>query len=158
MDFVAYLILAARRKDGDDWTQILVFVVLAAFWVVGGIMKARANKASTLRDEGKEQSPQPGPARPQRHPVRAGLIEPEPVTFTPIAVEKRRKIPESIIETNIQGLKSEIGEVTRKKASKPAVESAGPILRFEDPDELKKAILYYEILGKPISLRESQNF
>ncbi|MCP4610480.1 MAG: hypothetical protein GY845_17365 [Planctomycetes bacterium] len=46
-----------------------------------------------------------------------------------------------------------------KRKRMPA-QSAGPsylsevLFDYEDPDELKKAILYYEILGKPLSLRD----
>ena len=39
-----------------------------------------------------------------------------------------------------------------KETSQP-VEPLYPLLDFEDPDSLKRAILHYEILGKPISLR-----
>ena len=35
----------------------------------------------------------------------------------------------------------------------PAAEPK-PVLDFGDPDELRRAILHYEILGKPISLRD----
>ena len=41
-----FMILAARNSDGEDtgWSQLLVFIVLAVFWSIGGIMKARAEK------------------------------------------------------------------------------------------------------------------
>ena len=54
--WLAQLILAARNRNdrGSGWVQILVFVVLAVFYAVGSIVKARANKTAP---KGKEQAP-----------------------------------------------------------------------------------------------------
>ena len=43
-----------------------------------------------------------------------------------------------------------------KKESHESTESptAPPLIGYDDPDALKKAILHYEILGKPIALRD----
>ncbi|MFC1676985.1 hypothetical protein ACFL3G_07980 [Planctomycetota bacterium] len=155
MDFIAYLILAARDRGQGKW---IFPIVLAVFWAVGGILKARANKASTMRDEEKEQQHQPELAHPQPRRKRAELFEPGPVTVSPAPVQKRRKVHDRIIQTNIEGLKSKIDGITRKETPQQSLETSGPILRFEEPDELKKAILYHEILGKPVSLKESQSF
>jgi hypothetical protein len=39
--------------------------------------------------------------------------------------------------------------------SEPEIdEFSGFSPEFSDPDDLKRAVLYYEILGKPISMRE----
>lgn len=41
---------------------------------------------------------------------------------------------------------------------KPVTEEEFPtalLMDTSDPDELRRAILYYEILGKPVSLRDS---
>lgn len=52
--YLAQIILAARNSDGEetDWIRILVIVIVAVFWIVSGIVKARANK---LGREGEEQ-------------------------------------------------------------------------------------------------------
>ena len=56
MGFLAQLILAARNNDdGGGWVQLLVFLVMAIFWIVGGIKKARANKVKLAGDEGGEE-------------------------------------------------------------------------------------------------------
>ena len=155
MDLLAYLILAARDRDPGKW---IIPIILAVFWAVGGILKAKANKASTMRDEKKGEPTRPRLVRPQRRPVILEPIEPQPVTVAPAPIQKRHKVPDRIIQTNIEGLKNDIGGIIRKKAPQQALEVPGPVLRLDEPDELKKAILYYEILGKPISLRESQSF
>jgi len=43
-ELLAQIILAARNQDGKSWMNILFIVGLAVFWVIGGILKARANK------------------------------------------------------------------------------------------------------------------
>ena len=45
----------------------------------------------------------------------------------------------------------QLGIPARKDQAPPAVKR---LLDFEEPDELRKAILHYEILGKPLSLRQ----
>ena len=39
----------------------------------------------------------------------------------------------------------------------PGVPVSHDLLDFSDSDSLKKAILYYEVLGRPLSLRDSSN-
>jgi hypothetical protein len=63
------------------------------------------------------------------------------------------ELPEYITEP-VEGLKDKYAHIS---AEKPAVES--PLqslldLDYADPEELRRAILHYEILGKPLSLRE----
>lgn len=63
------------------------------------------------------------------------------------------ELPEYITEP-VQALKDKYAHIS---AEKPAVES--PLqalldLDYADPEELRRAILHYEILGKPLSLRE----
>ena len=42
---------------------------------------------------------------------------------------------------------------TQLEAAQPQPDIVKRLLDFDDPDKLKKAILHYEILGKPVSLR-----
>ena len=53
-----------------------------------------------------------------------------------------------------------IYEKKGKREKKEAVPStiAESLLRFESTDDLRKGILYYEILGKPLSLRSQDRF
>ena len=51
--FSAQLILAASRNDDENsgWIQLLVFVVMAVLWAVGGIIKAKSKKQNPEDDE-----------------------------------------------------------------------------------------------------------
>jgi hypothetical protein len=46
------------------------------------------------------------------------------------------------------------GEIAELPVPKPAFGGPGVVLEYGDPEELQRAILYSEILGKPLSLRE----
>lgn len=78
---------------------------------------------------------------------------------------------ETMTMTELPGLGPMVGELTgtmreppkplepsQARPARPG-ESAGfepaAIIDYQDPDALKKAILHYEILGKPVALRES---
>ena len=41
--------LLARGNDGDDsgWMQLLILVIMAVFWALGGILKAKAGREQT---------------------------------------------------------------------------------------------------------------
>ena len=55
--FLAQVIVAARDNGMERWTNILFVIVVGIFWVVGGVLKARANKAA-------EKGEKPRPRRP----------------------------------------------------------------------------------------------
>ncbi len=64
-NLLAQLILAARDKDVESWTNILFIVALAAFYVIGSILKARANKK---QKQDQEESGRKLPESTQRAP------------------------------------------------------------------------------------------
>ena len=81
-------------------------------------------------------------------------------------------VPKQYLEPNLQELTptgtnlKELPEFTsdalkKLKSTRPKVPTEQPLahymLDFTEADSLKKAILYYEILGRPLSLRESPN-
>jgi len=200
-DLLLQIILARRNDDAESWTNILFVVVLAVFWLVAGIIKAKAKKPGGRDDqlpgkpvrkpplhsrEAREQmlrrldrpadsaqSQQPRPAT-QKHrmnfadlqaAVRKFAVEAEkafqadtgepvpkpkpPLTEPQIKAEKLE--PTEPMTTTIKGFQD-------KRASEPAQipesEYLSEILTdYSDPDELRRAILHYEILGKPLSLR-----
>jgi hypothetical protein len=64
-----------------------------------------------------------------------------------------QELPEYITEP-VEGLRDKYAHIS---AEKPATESPlRPLLDLDyaGPEELRRAILHYEILGKPLSLRE----
>jgi len=194
--YLAQLILAVRSDDVEKWANILLVVVLAVFWAVAGLLKAkkaqqggeeeqpgsetgqkpssavRALRKRLLQQSARAQPPTSAPAaryqaqarqrlqaavRPQpavkRQPVQiptaAPIEKPSPV---PAALEPGliKVIPEPISKS-IEGLPEEYApEAEEKVEHEFAVES---LLDYADPDELRRAILHYEILGKPLSLR-----
>lgn len=191
--WLAQLVLAARRSSDRDggWMQILVFVILAIFYAVGSIVKARANKTAP---KGKEQAPrkpvrkssedfidlkmlkqlfglpeeaesssQPSPeaskpkiAKQQVQPMVRKVARPQPTV--------RRKAPVTVkpqaAKSQIQPKSKRVGGLTGEAELSTAIPQAkylSDILSdYEDPERLRRAILHYEILGKPLSLREQE--
>ena len=199
------IILARRNDDVEGWMQILVFVVLAVFWAIGGIIKAKANKTQTsgkdnisrkphrkppvhsreareqmLRQlerpadtaRGQGQQPRPATQKPRmkfadlQAAVRKFAAEaekafeaetkepaPKPEPSLPVSQMKaeKPKLAEPVT-TSVKGLLD-------KRASEPAQMTESEylpelLMDYADPDELRRAILHYEILGRPLSLRD----
>ena len=203
-NLLAQLILAARDKDFESWTNILFIVVIGIFWVVGGILKAKANKSKQQEQEqpGRKlpestqgppkafkqtpyrQAQRPvGPTpksqpRPQVQPPRRKIVRPQAVGRKPsIKSEEAIELPTlEALETpkvslpgpQLQADTEVLPEFTAKtikkledmRISTPAETPqakylAEILLDYDDPEKLRRAILHYEILGKPLSLRRS---
>jgi len=167
-------VLAARSDDAEGWMNTLVVVLLVVFWAIGGILKARAKKTKATEAEDEEYSK--GPFRPTARPatakpvylpsriasaeqgrrpevqrgqagVKALAMETEPRPAKPSVTVRKAQGPETAVA-------KVTGEWAEKPVSAPEEPAIEPLLSTEEPDELKKAILHYEILGKPLSLRE----
>lgn len=175
--FLAQIILAARNRDLDDWTNILFIVVVGLFWLVGGILKAKTSKTKAEEEEEKEQLPRKPARKPSEHPSRVQrqypqqpgrpsgpaprreyqpqvrqpprkIVRPQPAAQK-FAAETKEAVQFPTLE--IEFKKPKIGipaEIPRAKYLSEI------LLDYDDPDKLRKAILHYEILGKPLSLRE----
>jgi hypothetical protein len=192
------LVLATNSR-GAPWMKLLIFVVIAVFYGLSNILKARSAKLS--QKDQKDLSRRPGPTRaepgrgPQPKPPRA---QPRPIASPqPPRIQRpqppRRKLarpgqvqPKPVVPKQhlapalptVHGLDEEelilpmqsakAGKrVAKSPLTKPRTRSAHvadeqkPALTYlpnlltgqADPDELKMAIIYAEILGKPISLR-----
>ena len=204
-NLLAQQILAARDKDFESWTNILFIVVIGIFWVVGGILKAKANKSKQQEQEqpGRkppEPTPVGGPPRPfqktpfrqaqrpvgrtpksqprpqQVQPSRRKIVRPQPAGRKPsIKTEGAIEFPTlEALETpkvslpgpQLQADLEELPEFTAKtikkledmRISTPAETPQAAylseiLLDYADPEKLRRAILHYEILGKPLSLR-----
>jgi hypothetical protein len=214
-ELLPQIILAARRRDdGKSWMNILFIVGLAVFWVIGGILKARANKKQKdeeqlTRKPGPAPSDRAGVARPkafektpyeqvQRPTARTPYIkEPQSQIQPPrrkiarlqhavqqfaIKIKEAQAIPPETIELleepellpptppqvkpkfeELEGLPDftsktvkELGEKrVRVPAETPQAKYLAEILLdYADPEDLRRAILHYEILGRPLSLRD----
>ena len=175
--YLAEIFLSARNRNSDDggWIQILVFVVIAVFYGISYIIKAaKAKKAEEQEQNGKPQARrsfvqrlnQKG-QRPVSSSVRVQPRRPIQATYREISrpqpvVEKiTSKKPETLEKTAIQsemigkplqrpkGLKSTGLDTSKTKE----IMVKKPSIKFDDSEMLRKAILHYEILGKPLSLR-----
>jgi hypothetical protein len=172
--WLAQLILAARDSNERDagWMQILVFVILSVFYAVGSIVKARANKTAP---KGKEQIPR----KPARKPPASTIdlqslkqfwrsaratpgsqprpqVQPKLEELPEFTAEMALAIP-ATVKKDIRLSSVEAPEVMRVAAPAeiPRVKYLSEILSdYDDPEKLRRAILHYEILGKPLSLRE----
>jgi hypothetical protein len=173
----------------------LVIVLLAVFWAVGGILKARARKAEKAEAEDEERGVVKGPLRPTDRRATAKPVykdkargvavwRPQPQRIRAGAktlaegVEPRQAKP-SVAGRKAREPKTAVAKMAGVVRPSKAVPAAGAVrfpkavpatgavravvekpmleqllLSAEEPDELRKAILYYEILGKPLSLRE----
>jgi hypothetical protein len=213
-NLLAQQILAARDKDFESWTNILFIVVIGIFWVVGGILKAKANKSKQQEQEqpGRkppEPTPVGGPPRPfqktpfrqaqrpvgrtpksqprpqQVQPSRRKIVRPQPAGRKPsIKTEEAielptlealetpkvslpgpqlqadlEELPEFTVETVEKDIRLSSVEALGAKPSGTVVETPQAkylseiLLDYDDPEKLRRAILHYEILGKPLSLR-----
>ena len=207
---LAQIILAARNRNLEDtgWMQILIAVVLAVFYAVGSIVKAKANMSRDQEQEEEQPSRKRGFRPVEGTPGRAKALPKIPYQQAqrPVGriprrqpcpqVPTRRKVmrPQSAVQKfaakeeqtiRLQTIKplevsklpqpkpqvqpdlKELAKLTSKPLKQLEDKDAGApaeteqarylpelLLDYGDPDELKKAILHYEILGKPLSLRE----
>ena len=172
---LAQIILAARGDDAAGWMNTLVIVLLVVFWAIGGILKARAKKTKIEDEIEDEDEYSEEPLKPAARPSTAkprgvAVWRPQPQRIRAGAktlaeeVEPRQAKP-SVAGRKAREPKTAVAKITGERPKK-AVPAAGAVravekpmleqllLSAEEPDELRKAILHYEILGKPLSLRE----
>ena len=154
MGFLAQIILAARNNDYGSWGQLLVFIILAIVWIVGAIAKVRANKGGEEEEFVKPVEPRrPQPQRrvqrqrPVSRPERQGADAAK--LGKHMSSQKRRALSTASVERSVK--------LADKAVAGPGADivsiAASPVVDFADPEELRRAILHYEILGKPLSMR-----
>jgi len=204
-DLLLQIILARRNDDTEGWMNILIVIVLAVFWAIGGIIKAKANKPGAPEEQspGKPvrkpplhsrqareqmlsrlqraagsaqgQSQQPGSAAQQprmkfsdlQAAVRKFAVEAEQA-FQPQSGKKMPVLKPVLTEPQNPPKAAEytepIGKTVNRLQDKlvsepeqmPESEYLSELLTdYADPDQLRRAILHYEILGKPLSMRDS---
>lgn len=197
---LAQLILARRSEDAEKWMNILFVVVLAAFWALGGILKARAKKSQggdARRSPRRPVRQPPAQSRAAREqllrqagpPVRQAERRPglgqarSRLAELRAAAQKFAAEAEQAFRAQVQGPPPQSPPPIQKPTSPRgatdiAVSSAQPppapaeqkppapepvsastnlaelLNSYADPDQLRRAILHYEILGKPLALRD----
>jgi hypothetical protein len=220
------------QGGGEGWSDILVFAVVAVFWLIGIVAKAARKRPQETRQRGvagrppqpretwqqrltrKAQELQraaeararelgmqgPAPGRPAPQPgkiaVRPGrggesvmVYEQGPSQSGPTRerhATRQRQAKEAVaaaryvavkerpaeLKVEIEGLGPApsaqgmmAGASAPPESLEPGRQGMGPlrgsvgyepasIIDYNDPDALRKAVLHYEILGKPLSLRD----
>lgn len=144
-------ILAARndRQDGR-WTQLLVILAIAVVYGVKALIKA---KKSFTNEPDEPEEPEEPPILRQRRQAPE-WVKPE---FT--MVQQQQPTPEPVkaeITSKAQPLKRR--SLTLQEAEQPEQLQPDIVseleLNLDDTDSLRRAIIYSEILGKPVSLRQ----
>jgi len=197
-NLLAQIVLA--RRDGDGWTNILVWVVFAAIWIVICIIKATKAKSGDKQQPsrapsrkppahsrgGQQQMPGRGgrPAGPgQRLEQPAGTAK-RRTTLADLREAARKFAAEAEQAFQVQTAKSapkpperasrpqgqpettpriapvvapvkRPGDKQAATAQMPPTQHLSDLLSdYANPDKLRRAILHYEILGPPLSLRD----
>jgi hypothetical protein len=184
------IVLALRSDDAEKWINILMVVVLAAFWAIAALIKAkvkqgqdqeenqqgrqrrapsmgrsypagraaRAPGATQRRPQPAQKAPRqrPSPAAQQR-PAQTGELTPRPGPTTASSAMQRAPTPDaelpSLTTTRLDA-PAQIYQSPRRQLQEEEQPLLGSLLDYDDPAELRRAILHYEILGKPLSLRD----
>ena len=202
-ELLAQIIPLAQKDNVDSWMNILFVVVLAVFWIVGGIIKANKNKREGRQEEqtplkpahkpparskglleqifeqarAHVESAQDRPSRPspQQPSTKLAAIRSAAQKYA-AQVEQAAQLkttkptpepelppPEPHIQPDIRDLPEYTDKAVKKLQAKhvsvPAEITESRHLSeilsdYSDPDELRRAILHYEILGRPLSLRD----
>ena len=173
-------ILAVRRNEEDEgWGQILVFILMAVFWIGGGILKARRNRWSGEDDSdynedidsfAKEDTGSVYHDSAAEGPVEDPASQPSEITEKQIRhrafqrlreLERKFQVPEEEKPrpTKPKPVKKRVDYLSRKNERKTsASEDSAYDLNIGEQDELRKAVIYAEILGKPASMKTDRLF
>ncbi|MBN2456724.1 MAG: hypothetical protein JXB29_09355 [Sedimentisphaerales bacterium] len=187
--FVLYITAGVLGSNGQDngWTQLLVLVMLAVVYGLGGLLKARSRKAAEKEQEqptskaGKDAEPAvQGWGKAQYHKVQQKSASLGPKVRGRVQIyPKQRKVsrpkaaihkptfeptkPSFVQPLGLEEIKapevtvdfeelSKIDAGGERKGAKSGLSEL--VLDYPGYDTLQMAILHYEILGKPLSLRE----
>jgi hypothetical protein len=202
---LAQIILARRSEDADKWMNILFVVVLAVFWALGGILKARKSAQGRQKEQlarkpaRRPPAPSSGlweellkePRRPssrvERQPPRPGVQQAHTkLAELRAAARKFAAEAEQAFRVQMAEPAPEPRYVLPKPETGPAAQvspalaakhpiapedkpAPGPLETlpeeylaeilsdYADSDLTRRAILHYEILGRPLSLRDPQD-
>lgn len=167
------MILAARSRNAEDapWVQLLVFLVFIVIVAMRGLSRAKATFKSeddqNIEDAIAQKNRQlqhrpPGnsihqaavqkPSAKQEH-LSQSYRPRQAKTYEPLQPEPQFQYIASDLTTKPAGKPPASFSTSIVKSDNNILES---LLYSADPDEIKRAVLYYEILGKPLSLRDFQ--
>jgi len=162
MLFLTTLYLTASRTDPEDsvWFQILIFIIVA---IVGTL---QAKRKAPNKSQPAAEPPQARPAKfksqyqyDQRHkaPAHAENIKPQKKasvlpTLPAYAAAKKTDILTDVASSMRDDRIPDRGALTQQI---DRTDTHSRLLHlFENPTDLMRAVLYHEILGPPVSLRD----
>ncbi|MBL7188486.1 MAG: hypothetical protein ISS70_19340 [Phycisphaerae bacterium] len=197
-NLLAQIVLAQRSPDGG-WMNILVVVVMAVIWIVGGIVKATKTKSGDKRQPSRAashklpansrgvQQQMPGrvaqrPAGLAQRPQQLSGAQKKRTMLADLRAAARKFAAEAEQAFQVQTTKPAPPEPAPKAQIPPktapriepviapvkrlgdkqtaAAQMAPPqhlsdlLSDYADRDKLRKAIMHFEILGPPLSLRD----
>jgi len=151
MDYLAQITLFAQNGDDGNWMQMLIFVGIAVFYVIAGVVRKFSENKIKL-DEEEQPRRLTQSKRPRGRFIPFELVSQmfdneveEPIQSpAPEAPQPSESQPQPELEDK--------RVVVSSQTTEPA-DVIEPLLDLGDADKLTMAILHYEILGKPVSLR-----
>lgn len=215
MNFILLQFFVAQNDDLEKYMNIFFLVIIAAFWVISGLVKAKSDlaKKQKKRQPSRDSTAQSSPSSKDKGEL---ILEKILGSFIPNSVEQQRSVKQqktqkpprfhktrprptskSLSDKYSMGqkisnkrkqklspqqksLKPEFDEITQiepdieklpeftvdsvknidssySQKVTPGIPVSHYLPDFSDSDSLKKAILYYEVLGRPLSLRDSSD-
>lgn len=162
INYLQDILFQGRNNDYEVILNILFVVVMVVFWIVGSIVK---NKIKTSDGEDKKE-PQ---RKSAKMPTSIGKAFWEQfIELSQNPQPKKKILPvKAIVSEKSKPKSSRIKETAKspQASNDAAKESSLPTITIPqqetfdisfdeiEPDEIKRAILYTEILGKPVSMR-----
>ena len=132
------ILAANNNRPGKSWTQLLIIVVIVV--VYGLKILSKAKKSFTEDEEEPCESPQP-----QQHgvqmPERKILLKSVPVPAEKIEIDIEPEPVRRKLSTLQESEQQEPPDIVLE-------------LDLDDTDSLRRAIIYSEILGKPLAMRQ----
>ena len=152
----------AQNRNVDQWVQVLVVVIMAAFWALSGLVNAK-KQSKGKRSQSNKPLSKPGPVRfvsskPQ-YPQKSNPRDVQPVHkpdhARPAKVPVSRRPKAKPVQIPSQPKYASLPKVKDDLHRGIIIEPFSTLLLdYHDCVELRRAVIASEVLGKPLALRE----
>lgn len=143
-------ILAARNNQQDgSWKRLLPIIAIAAVYGIKTLLKAKKTFMDQADEDEFDESPMLHQQADQT-PVMTRQVMPA------LAQQYRKHVPKSVkIKTTPKSepVKKTSSASLKVKPEKQVQLDKALALDLDDTDALRKAVIYSEILGKPVAMR-----
>jgi hypothetical protein len=173
------LIAARSKPKGDDWIQFVVIIAIIGFSVIKTFIRAKSAAFKRQPEQDDDSSPKPPVPKKyasdggyktlqqlrdeKRAQIRAAFGIPTPLEDKKL-ISTLSEPPRLVKKTEKPLYHAKTARPSAKEVSKKPSGVSAPLqteaddtykLLFSSPQDLRTAVLYYEILGKPVSLRDA---